>query len=113
MTIENLMIFIGVILILYGSYEFFFLYVTKKRYDLAIEYKEFSGTWFEYCCKEIDTWIWLLRSKMKFRWFYESLIFKNFLRLRGIILILVGVIILILLFYLKTTEYNEFIIQKL
>lgn len=113
MTIENIMIFIGTILILYGSYEFLFLYITKKRYDIAIERKEFSGTWFEYCCKEINTWIWKIREKMKFRWFYESLIFKNFLRLKGIILILLGVIILISLFYIKNTEYNEFIIQKL
>ena len=113
MTIENIMIFLGVILILYGSYEFFFLYITKKRYDLAIKHKEFNGTWFEYCCKELNTWVWYIRSKMKFRWFYESLVFKNFLRLKGIILISLGVIILILFFYIKNTEYYEFIKQKI
>lgn len=113
MTIKDIMIFIGTILILYGSYEFIFLYITKKRYDMAVKNEEYKGTWFQFCCDRFDTIIWKFRKKSKSRWFYESLIFKNFLRLRGFILIVLGLIILILLFYIKNTEYYNFIIQKL
>ena len=112
MRLLDLFLFVAFINILYGCYQFYFLYVTKKTFDIKVK-EGYDGTWFRFCCETFDNWIWRLRFKSKFRWLYESKVFVFFFRLRGIILCLIGVLIFLGLFLIEKTDYWEFIITKL
>ena len=112
MRILDILLFLGFINLFFGSYQFYFLYVTKKTFDIKVK-EGYDGTWFRFCCETFDTWIWRFRFKSKFRWFYESKLFKNLFRLKGIILCLIGIAIFLILFWLKQTEYWNSIVQKI
>ena len=112
MRLLDLLLFLGFIDIFLGRYQFYFLYVTKKTFDIKVK-EGYDGTWFRFCCENFDTWIWKFRFKSKFRWLYESKVFVIFFRLKGIILCLIGSAIFLALFFLEKTPYWELIITKL
>lgn len=113
MRLLDLMLFIAFFNIFLGIYHFYFLYVTKKLFDIKVKEEGYDKTWFMFCCDRFDNALWKLRQKFKFRWFYESSLFIIFLRLKGIFSCLVGIAILILIFFLKKTEWWILITEKL
>ena len=112
MRLLDILMFIGFINIFIGLYQFYFLYVTKKTFDIKVK-EGYDGTWFRFCCESFDNWIWRFRLKSKFRWLYEGKVFVIFFRLKGIILCLIGFGIFLALFLLNKTDYWNLITVKL
>ena len=112
MRLLDLLLFLAFINIFLGSYQFYFLYVTKKTFNNKVK-EGYEGTWFRFCCETFDNLIWRLRLKSKFRWLYESKVFVIFFRLKGIILCTIGISIFIGLFLLERTDYWSYILVEI
>lgn len=112
MRLLDLILFLAFTSIFLGCYQFYFLYVTKKTFDIKVK-EGYEKTWFRFCCENFDNWIWKFRLKSKFRWLYESQFFVFSFRLKGIILCLNGILIFLGLFLLEKTDYWVYFTVKL
>lgn len=107
MKLKDLYLFCSTTPILYGTWSLVWFGLTKRGFRL---HKEEGESFFKYCCRIYgDNVIWKLRRKIKLRWFYESRLFRIFLISRGVFLVLFGLGMYILYFYIRYSAYGTFL----
>lgn len=106
MTIRltNVFLFLIFYFLLFGIWQFIWLWLHSKGYEIN---KENNESFYDFMCRYYkDSVIWKIRKKLNIRWFYNSRAFKNFIRLKGIVFIIFSLAIFILFLYLKSTDYG-------
>lgn len=106
MKLKDLYLFCATTPILYGTWSLIWYILTKRGFRLNRNEDE---SYFKYCCRVYgENIIWRIRQKLKMKWFYESRLFRIFIILRGVFLVLFGFGMYILYFYVKSSPYGAF-----
>ena len=103
MSVRNVFICSITFLILLGVWQFIWLFLTVKAYEF---FKEENETFFDFCCRQYDSWLWRIRRKMNISWFYNSQAFRIFTILKGLLLVLLACVMLFILISIGFTDYN-------
>lgn len=110
MRIKDIFIFFSSLLILFGLWQFVWLWIAIRGFKYLRENNE---TFFQFCCRNFDSAIWRIRKKFKMDMFYNSRVFKISVILKGLLLVLLGVVIIVVYFLIKSTEYGVWLGIKL
>lgn len=102
-TIMDIFVFFSAYMLILGVWQFLYIKIHKKGYELE---KKENETFFEFMCRYYeDDFFWKLRKKYGIKWLYNSKIFEKYIKLKGIILILFGLIVVFGLLLLRQTDY--------
>ena len=100
MTLSDIAYLIIVLSFLRGIWNFISIYIQKRSYDVLNNGESF----YMFLCNHYS---WKIRSKLNLSAFYNGRAYIIFKILIGIIEILIGSILLVLIFYVKSTDYKE------
>lgn len=104
MIVDDLIVFIASLSILFGIWQFIWIEVNTRGYLIKkLDNESFADFLFRYYKDDV---VWRIRKKLRVKWFYNSKGFLKFLRLKGIILVLIGFTLLVLRLYLSFTDYR-------
>ena len=108
MTIKNIILFCVTFFILkaiYGVYEYWSirLLYTYTNSHLAL---------IDFCVEEVGSLQWKLRKKLRMKWFNSFRVYRNFTILSTIFLVLISLLLVILYFLIKYSEYAEILTIK-
>lgn len=106
MTIRQILLFLADFLILSGLYQFYFRFIIRKGYEV---FKEEDESFIDYIAREYQLTKWQKRVNQDFS-------LDTYFRIRsilGIILILIGVFLIGLIWFLAKTKYGFIIDVRL
>lgn len=110
MYVKSLFLFLIIACMLSGIHELFWLHFAIKGYKFFAEEGE---TFFQYCCRELDSLTWRIRKKLHIDWYYNSKGFKVLTRLKGILLIVCAFALTFFMVLLRFTEFSAYLDMKL
>lgn len=96
--------------LLWGSWQFIFLFMSKRSYN-KLKYE--NERFLDFCLRSYDSFIWRFRKVLHIDWFYNSKAFQIYLTLRGVVLVLIAVALCIMLFMLYKTEYWNLLFERI
>ena len=105
-SIKGFLIFVAVYLILHGIWRVYFIRMSHKAYSI---FKEGNETYFDYCCREINTWQYRFIKFCKLGWVCNTKLYSIFSILLGIINVLIGIAIIIFIIFIKDTEFGLYL----
>lgn len=103
LTIRGLLNFVTVFFLLSGFWQFIWIKITVKGWELE---KEEGETFFQFCYRWYGGIVWKLRKRLHIEWFYNSKAFLRFIRLKGVCLICLAIALTIFIFKVSGTEYG-------
>ena len=113
MTLKNLLTFLAGFFIGTGVFQFAWTKINKKGYVLKQEEREKEGlprqSYFEFCCEYYDSFPWKLRKALGINWFYNSKLFDWYIKLRGILLIALGLVLIVIIIALSQSESGAYL----
>lgn len=105
-SIKGFLIFVAVYLILHGVWRVYFTRMSHKAYNL---FKKDNETYFDYCCREINTWQYCLIKFFKLGWVCNTKLYSIFSTLFGIINIFIGIAVILFIIFVKKTEFGLYL----
>ena len=112
-TFKHLLVFLAGFFIGAGIYQFLWLKITQKGYELKQEERKEEGlprqSFLEFCFEYYNSISWKIRKSFGIRWFYNSKLFLIYIRLRGVIIFLFGVAIIIAILLVGSSEYAPYL----
>lgn len=90
----------------WGLWQFIWIEITNRGYQCK---KEEGESLFDFCCRYYGGVGWDFRRKLGIKWFYNSKAFKNFVRLKGVVLFLLSAGLVFLYFWLTKSEYAVYL----
>lgn len=105
------LIIVGVTLgILWGSWQFLFLYMSKISYS---KLKFDNERFLDFCIRNYNSAVWIIRKKLHIDWFYNSKAFRIFTILKGVLLVGMSILVIVLVFCLKNTDYYRLLFERI
>lgn len=102
-TVYSFLVFLASLLILSGVWQFLWIVIHKKGYELEkLDGESFSDFLFRYY---EDDWRWRLRRRLLPKWYVRSKLLLLFIKVKGVIFILGGLSIVYVLYFLSKSEY--------
>lgn len=109
-TLRGILIFTISWLFLWGVWQFLWVEISYRGWKLEHQKNE---SFFEFCQRYYGGIIWKIRGAFGIKWFYNSRAFRNYIRLRGVLLFCLAVGVLIVLFRIQSSEYNIYLDVRL
>ena len=107
LTILHILTFLSTFCVLLGLWQFAWIVIHRKGYELEKQDDEsFMDFMFRYYA---DEWQWKLRKRYGPKWFYYSKMFLIFTKIKGVILIVVGLAIAFGVFFLSGTDLGVYL----
>lgn len=102
-TVLHILTFFSSICLVFGVWQFLWIIIHKKGYEMEKQDDEsFPDFLFRYYADELP---WKLRKRFMPKWFYYSKIFLISVKIKGVVLIVCGVLIAIAIFWVSKSEY--------
>lgn len=107
-TLMFLLTFLASYFFFLGVYQFIYIHILYKGY---LSEKLENESFLDFCIRYFDKTVrWKFRKKITFlRRFYNGKGFRIFTRLKGVFLVLISLLIVILILYIKSTDYSVFL----
>lgn len=106
-TIGHIFVFLSSFCIVMGIWQFLWIKIHRKGYEMEkLEDESFTDFLFRYYEDEL---LWKLRKRFGPKWFYYGKSFIRFTKIKGVILIVVGIAIGVAVFLVSKTEYGIFL----
>lgn len=96
--------------LLWGSWQFVFLYMSKRSYN---KLRQGNERFLDFCLRNYDSVIWRFRKVLHIDWFYNSKAFRIYVILRGVVLVLLAVGLIIMIFMLRNTDYYGLLFERI
>lgn len=111
MTFKDICLFVATLLTLSGVWKFVWIQVHIKGYkEQGLE----GETFFDFLCRYYaDQPFTRFKKGSKLRFVFNTKVYKFSMRLQGSILVLLGVLLFGLVFYISQTEYGAWLNIKL
>lgn len=109
-TLRYVLIFFIVAFIYYGVWQFIWLKSTRKYYT---KLKTEGESYFDFLCRFCTSPVWAIKKKLGFGKLYRLKTFGFFVRLKGIIFIALGIIVLVSLLYVQNKGYAVYLDMQL
>lgn len=81
----------------------------KVTYLGWLEFGEHDESFFSFCERYYGGVVWKLRKYLGLSWFYNSKAYRFFVRLSGVVLVLLSIALLIALIYIDSTDYSAWL----
>lgn len=108
MTLKGIFIVFITLSILNCLYQYFEYWALVNSYKLS----EFKGSLLEYAYNEIGSLKWRLRYKLKFRYYNNIKVYRNFTILNCVFLVLFSILLLVIYFLILFSEYGVYLNVK-
>ena len=107
-TLMFLLTFLASYFFFLGIYQFIYIHILYKGY---LSEKLENESFLDFCIRYFDKTVrWKFRKKIVIlRRFYNGKGFRIFTRLKGVLLVLISLLIVILILYIKSTDYSVFL----
>lgn len=103
MRIIDIIIFVITYIFIYGVWQFLFLVIHKKGYELE---KLENETFFDFMCRYYsDDIFWKIRKKLGYSWIYNSKIYESWIKFKGIIFIVIAIVGVVGLWLFSKSDY--------
>jgi hypothetical protein len=107
LTINDVLLLLATLSILNGIYKFVWIVWIHRAYN---EQKKDKESFFDFCCEFYkDNFDWKLRKRLNFRWYYNSKLHKIFTRFFGFLQVLIGIAIIVAIFFIKRSAYGAWL----
>ena len=102
-TVLQILTFLSTLCVVFGVWQFLWIVIHKRGYEMEkLEDESFPDFLFRYYAEDF---FWKLRKRFVPKWFYYSKMFLIFMKVKGVILILAGLVLALCLVYLSKSEY--------
>ncbi len=99
-TLRYILIFFIVISIYYGLWQFVWLRLTRKYYNIL---KQDGESYFDFLCRWSTSPVWKLKKRLGFARFYRWRVFGTLVKIKGVLYILFGLFLwLVMVLYSRT-----------
>lgn len=110
MTLRHTLIFFIVAFLYYGVWQFIWLRSTRKYYT---QLKKEGESYFDFLCRFCTSPVWGIKRRLGYAKLYRLKTFGFFVKLKGIIFIVLGLAILIAMLLLQRTGYRVYLDMQL